>query len=1214
MRSLFTIALLVITTLLASGQQRNTKVYRNKTVGKVTSGINAGLLSRGYSQQVAVSVPAFVYQPLSFANSSATHKKQVIRSGKTPVFIERTVSSLKSEAGKSHAEKFFAFLEDSKALTGIENPRESFKISSMRTDKQGITRIRSVQQYKGIDIYGSESTLHLDARKERYTGKFHQVNQDVPVTPVFDLTKSLQVVREDLEKLTTYRELNAAEKKLLDYESPEHALVIYGENSKDYALAWEITIRPNFMQEWKYFVNATDGSVLKKYNNTQYDGPLTASGLDLNNQLRTFDVVLQAGTYYMYNMSEDMYSTATEEGVIFTLDADNTSTEDLNYKYVTSANNTWPQKAAISAHYHATLAYEYFLNTFGRNSINDLGGDIISLVNVAEDDGTSMENAFWNGKAVFYGNGGTRFKSLAGALDVAAHELGHGVVSNTANLEYTGQSGAINESYADIFGAMVDRLDWKIGEDVVKASYYPSGALRDMANPHNGGTKANDFWQPAHVSEMYLGTQDNGGVHINSSIGNHAFYLFASAVGKAKAEQVFYLALTEYLTKTSQFIDFRIAVVQAARDLYTSTEVNEANKAFDAVGIQEEEEVDDTQEYEANSGQERVLIYNTDPDYTPTLYTSPESGNTFLSLSNTTFYNKISVTDDGSVGVFVSDDHNIRAINIDPSNPDEKILSDNPDWDNVAVSKDGRLLAAISKFADDNTIYVFDLISGRDTTFTLYNPTTSHSNTDAGGVLYADAIEFNHSGEYIIYDAVNEISSTSVDDITYWDIGFIKVWDKTKTGFGDGRITKLFTSLPQHVSVGNPVFSKNSPDVIAFDYKYDDGVDLAYRLYATNLKTGELNKLLDNTTWGYPSFSKNDEKIAFGVATQTGIEEDIYTVPLTSEKIYAAGDPTLYMEYATWPVYYATGERNLNLAPVANFTVDKKTGGCQLAVKYIDLSTNNPTSWQWTFQGGSPAASTLQHPEIIYNEPGTHTVELTVSNSNGENKLTKIDYIVITSSITPVFTQIDPFCINNTAPILPLTSNNGISGSWSPSVINTAVAGTTTYTYTPDAGQCAGVATMCIEITSITPVFTQIDPIYINSAAPILPLTSNNGIAGSWSPSIINTAVAGTTTYTFTPDAGQCAGVATMVIEINNATGIADAENRNMLIYPNPADDLLNIVCTEDFSVRIYNVEGVLLLANKNVFQFELKSLTPGIYFVELETKTGITRHKLLKQ
>src|SRR4029453_782469 len=120
------------------------------------------------------------------------------------------------------------------------------------------------------------------------------------------------------------------------------------------------------------------------------------------------------------------------------------------------------------------------------------------------------------------------------------------------------------------------------------------------------------------------------------------------------------------------------------------------------------------------------------------------------------------------------------------------------------------------------------------------------------------------------------------------------------------------------------------------------------------------------------------------------------------------------------------------------------------------------------------------------------------------------------------FTQIGPLCQNSTAPTLPPTSTNGINGTWSPATINTSVAGTTTYTFTPAAGQCAGPATMAIVITNqITPTFTQVGPLCQNSTAPTLPGSSLNGIAGSWSPATINTAVAGSSTYTFTPTTGQ---------------------------------------------------------------------------------------------
>ncbi len=634
--------------------------------------------------------------------------------------------------------------------------------------------------------------------------------------------------------------------------SPQQVHLFFtGKADKQYALAWLITIRPNFLEEWKYFVDAKSGEIIRKYNSTNSDGPTTGTGPDLNNVSRTFNVYLDQGTYALYDAAETMYNSTSGEGVIITLDANNTSTSNLNYSYVTSTNNTWTQKAAISAHYNASRAFSYFKNTFGRNSINGQGGNILSLVNVTEDDGSSMENAFWNGQAVFYGNGGTAFKPLAGALDVAAHELGHGVISNSANLEYNGQSGAINESFADIFGSMVDRDDWLIGEDVTRVSFSPSGALRSMSDPHNQGDNTKPYWQPRHVSEMYLGNQDNGGVHVNSGIGNYAYYLFATAVGKDKAEQVYYRALTEYLTKTSQFIDLRIAVIQSAKDLYgnSAQEAIKAADAFDAVGVYDEAPVNDNPDYNANPGQQHLLIYNTDINYAPTLYTSPATGSSFEPLSSTVMKGKVSATDDGSSAVFVGSDSKIYVINLDPADPNEQTLSEEAFFDNVAVSKDGNRLAAISTDID-TAIFVYDFGRAQWKKFRLYNPTTSDNNITAGGVLYADAIEFDPTGEYLIYDAFNELTSSSSTDISYWDVGFIKVWDNNSNAFGDGSIMKLFTSLPEHVSVGNPVFSKNSPNIIAFDYFYDDGVNQEYRIYGANLETGDLVQITDNYNVG----------------------------------------------------------------------------------------------------------------------------------------------------------------------------------------------------------------------------------------------------------------------------------------------------------------------------------------------------------------------------
>lgn len=154
---------------------------------------------------------------------------------------------------------------------------------------------------------------------------------------------------------------------------------------------------------------------------------------------------------------------------------------------------------------------------------------------MSESNGSAMDNAYWNGQAMYYGNGDVAFKPLAGAIDVAGHEMTHGVVEKTANLEYKSQSGAMNESMADIFGSMIEGLNWKIGEDVVRTAYFTTGALRDMSNPHNGGNNSNDNgWQPAAMQEYVSGSSDNGGVHINSGIPNHAYYLLLQVLQKQK--------------------------------------------------------------------------------------------------------------------------------------------------------------------------------------------------------------------------------------------------------------------------------------------------------------------------------------------------------------------------------------------------------------------------------------------------------------------------------------------------------------------------------------------------------------------------------------------------------------------------------------------------------------------------------------------------------
>ena len=170
----------------------------------------------------------------------------------------------------------------------------------------------------------------------------------------------------------------------------------------------------------------------------------------------------------------------------------------------------------------------------------------------------------------------------ASSLDITAHELTHAVTEMTAGLEYQCQSGALNESMSDIFASNVDDDDWEIGEDL------PGGAIRDMENPEDG-----DPPQPAHVDDFNEMPNDgnpfndHGGVHYNSGIPNHAYYLMVQAIGRDAAEAIVYRALTEELEEDSELrgLPHRLARGRAAAVGQGQPEYRGTNESFAAVGL-----------------------------------------------------------------------------------------------------------------------------------------------------------------------------------------------------------------------------------------------------------------------------------------------------------------------------------------------------------------------------------------------------------------------------------------------------------------------------------------------------------------------------------------------------------------------------------------------------------------------------------------------------
>ncbi|KAF4409537.1 MULTISPECIES: M4 family metallopeptidase [Streptomyces] len=272
--------------------------------------------------------------------------------------------------------------------------------------------------------------------------------------------------------------------------------------------------------------------------------------------------------------------------------------EQLPGRVVRSEGQEPTDDATVNRAYTGLGAtFELFLKEFGRKSIDGAGLPLDATVHYGEDYG----NAFWDGERMVFGDGdGEIFLDFTLPVDVIGHELTHGVTQYTANLEYFGQSGALNESVSDVFGSLIkqyalnqtaDRADWLIGAGLL-APRVTGEALRSMKAP---GTAYDDDVlgkdpQPATMDDYVHTGSDNGGVHINSGIPNHAFYLAATELGGhawEKAGQIWYDVLTGgELAADSDFEAFARLTVGAARDRFgTGAEEQALLKAWSRVGL-----------------------------------------------------------------------------------------------------------------------------------------------------------------------------------------------------------------------------------------------------------------------------------------------------------------------------------------------------------------------------------------------------------------------------------------------------------------------------------------------------------------------------------------------------------------------------------------------------------------------------------------------------
>ncbi|MFE1753061.1 M4 family metallopeptidase [Streptomyces anandii] len=469
--------------------------------------------------------------------------------------------------------------------------KEKLVVKDVVKDADGTVHTRYERTYAGLPVLGGDLIVHSKAGRTEGVTKATKA-----AIKVASLKPQIATAKAEKQALTAARAAGSA--KTSADQAPRK--VIWAGNGTP-VLAYETVVgglqddgTPN---ELHVITDAATGKKLY-----EYQGIETGTGKTLYSGSVTLGTYKSGSTYQLYDTTRGGHKTynlarrTSGTGTLFT-DADDV------WGTGTASSSSSDQTAAADAAYGAQETWDFYKNTFGRNGIKNNGVGAYSRVHY----GSNYVNAFWDDSCfcMTYGDGSGNTHPLT-SLDVAGHEMSHGVTSNTAGLNYSGESGGLNEATSDIFGTGVefyannasDKGDYLIGEKInINGDGTP---LRYMDKPSKDGASA-DYWSSS------VGSKD---VHYSSGVANHFFYLLSegsgaktingvsynsptyngstvTGIGRAKALQIWYKALTTYFTSTTNYKSARTGTLSAAAALYGSgsTEYNAVAAAWAAVNV-----------------------------------------------------------------------------------------------------------------------------------------------------------------------------------------------------------------------------------------------------------------------------------------------------------------------------------------------------------------------------------------------------------------------------------------------------------------------------------------------------------------------------------------------------------------------------------------------------------------------------------------------------
>jgi Zn-dependent metalloprotease len=472
-------------------------------------------------------------------------------------------------------------------------------------DALGFIHHRYRQYHQGVQVDGAELLVHeKDGHVRSLNGKLVRGLNVSNVRPALAAGTALNLALQHVPAERYLWESPEAEAMLRRVKNdpaatflpkPELVLVAPGFTQKpsDFRAAWHMVVHAVQPEERRteLFISAEDGTLLER---TEQLCTQNTPGTAETKYSGTRDIVTELMPDGQYRLVE-----TTRGNGIETYNMRRGTNYDLSVNF-TDADNHWnnvnslKDEVATDAHWGAEMTYDYYQNYHGLAGLDGNDMPLISFVHYS----SSYENAFWNGSWASFGDGSGSSQPFV-SLDVVAHEFTHGVTEFSARLRYRNESGALNESFSDVFGAAVEfkarpeKANWLVGEDI----FTSGNPFRNMADP-----KEENHPDTYQGQNWAVGSGDNGGVHTNSGVQNHWYYLLSdggtgtndngdaytvTGLGLDVASDITFRNLQYYLSVLSNYTDAREGSLQAAEDLFgtCSAEFLEVANAWYAVGV-----------------------------------------------------------------------------------------------------------------------------------------------------------------------------------------------------------------------------------------------------------------------------------------------------------------------------------------------------------------------------------------------------------------------------------------------------------------------------------------------------------------------------------------------------------------------------------------------------------------------------------------------------